>query len=64
MEHDEKAPRKRRWFSRIVGLAAIAGAGALWRQRQQQRDLDEELWGDPRDLDVPPANPEGSEKSD
>ncbi len=64
MEHDEKAPRKRRWFSRIVGLAAIAGAGALWRQRQQQRDLDEELWGDPRDLDVAPANPDSPEKSD
>jgi hypothetical protein len=54
MEHDEKTPRKRRWFGRILGVAAIAGASALWRQRQQQRDLDEELWGDPRDLDVPP----------
>ena len=65
MEHDEKAPRKRRWFSRIFGLAAIAGAGALWRQRQQQRDLDEELWGDPRDLDVAPGSSEkSSEKSD
>jgi hypothetical protein len=51
MEHEETAPRKRRWFGRILGLAAVAGAGALWRQRQQQRDLDEELWGDPRDLD-------------
>ncbi len=56
MKHDEKPPRKRRWFSRIVGLAAIAGAGALWRQRQQQRDLDEELWGDPRDLDTAPGD--------
>jgi len=54
MQHDEKAPRKRRWFGRVLGVAAIAGASALWRQRQQQRDLDEELWGDPRDLDVPP----------
>jgi hypothetical protein len=35
------------WFRRVVGLAAIVGAGALWRQRQQQRDLDEELWGKP-----------------
>ena len=54
MDHKEKAPRKRRWFGRILGLAAVAGAGALWRQRQQQRDLDEELWGDPRDLDGAP----------
>ncbi len=61
MEHDEKAPRKRRWFGRFLGVAAIAGAGALWRQRQQQRDLDEELWGDPRDLDGPPQNPEKSD---
>jgi hypothetical protein len=51
MDHEEKAPRKRRWLGRILGLAAVAGAGALWRQRQAQRDLDEELWGDPRDLD-------------
>ena len=47
----EKTPRKRRWFGRVLGLATIAGAGALWRQRQQQRDLDEELWGDPSDLE-------------
>ena len=51
MDDEQKAPRKGRWFGRLLGLAAIAGAGALWRQRQQQRDLDEELWGDPRDLD-------------
>jgi len=50
MHDEEKTPRKARWFGRILGLAAIAGAGALWRQRQQQRDLDEELWGDPNDL--------------
>ncbi len=51
---DEQEPRRRGWFGRILGLAAIVGAGALWQQRQRQRDLDEELWGDPRDLDVPP----------
>lgn len=50
---DEKEPRRRGWFGRILGLAAIVGAGALWQQRQRQRDLDEELWGDPRDLDEP-----------
>ena len=32
---------------RILGLTAIVGAGALWRRRQQQRDGDEGLWGDP-----------------
>ena len=50
---DEKEPRRRGWFGRILGLAAIVGAGALWQQRQRQRDLDEELWGDPRDLGEP-----------
>lgn len=45
MEQEEA--KRRGWFGRILGLAAIVGAGALWRQRQQQRDLDEELWGDP-----------------
>ena len=50
MEQEE--PKRRGWFGRIVGLAAIFGAGALWRQRQQQRDLDEELWGDPMDADA------------
>ena len=56
---DEKKPRRRGWFGRILGLAAIVGAGALWRQRQRQRDLDEELWGDPRDAGepAPPASP-------
>jgi hypothetical protein len=39
--------RKRGWFRRLLGLAAVVGAGAMWRQRQQQRDLDEELWGEP-----------------
>lgn len=56
---DDQEPRRRGWFGRILGLAAIGGAAALWRQRQRQRDLDEELWGDPRDLDdpQPPAAP-------
>ena len=56
---DDQEPRRRGWFGRILGLAAIGGAAALWRQRQRQRDLDEELWGDPRDLDdpQPPAPP-------
>jgi hypothetical protein len=52
-EHEAVAavePRRRgRWFVRLVGLGAIMGAGALWRQRQQQRDLDEELWGEPEE---------------
>ncbi len=48
---DQQEPRRRGWFGRLVGLAAIAGGVALWQQRQRQRDLDEELWGDPRDLD-------------
>jgi hypothetical protein len=50
MERDQEEPRRRGWFGRILGLAAIVGAGALWRQRQHQRDLDEELWGDPTDV--------------
>jgi len=57
MGDDRTEGRKGRWFGRILGLAAIAGAGALWRQRQQQRDLDEELWGDPRDLDADAGEP-------
>ena len=54
---DEKEPRRRGWFGRILGLAAIVGAGALWQQRQRQRDLDEELWGDPRDVGEPSPPP-------
>jgi hypothetical protein len=56
---DQQEPRRRGWFGRLVGLAAIAGGVALWQQRQRQRDLDEELWGDPNDLDDPrpPAAP-------
>ena len=50
MVDEQQEKRRRGWFRRVVGLAAIVGAGALWRKRQQQRDLDEELWGDPRDL--------------
>lgn len=46
---EQERPKKRSRFRRVLGLAAIVGAGALWRQRQQQRELDEELWGDPRD---------------
>lgn len=53
MERDQEETRRRGWFSRILGLAAIVGAGALWRQRQHQRDLDEELWGDPMDVPRP-----------
>jgi hypothetical protein len=44
-----EVPRKRGWFVRFLGLGAIIGAGALWKQRQQQRDLDEELWGEPEE---------------
>jgi len=51
MDDEQQEKRRRGWFGRLLGLAAIVGAGALWRQRQQQRDLDEELWGDPRDVD-------------
>jgi hypothetical protein len=47
MNEEQQAPRKRGWFGRLLGLAAVVGAGALWRQRQQQRALDEELWNDP-----------------
>ncbi len=56
---EQEEPRRRGWFGRVLGLAAIAGAGALWQQRQRQRDLDEELWGDPREVgeDAPPAPP-------
>jgi hypothetical protein len=55
MDDEQQEPRRRGWFGRILGLAAIVGAGALWRQRQQQRDLDEELWGDPLDMDEKPS---------
>ena len=51
MDDEQQGTRRRGWFGRILGLAAIVGAGALWRQRQHQRDLDEELWGDPKDFD-------------
>jgi len=47
MDDEQQGTRKRGWFGRVLGLAAIVGAGALWRQRQQQRVLDEELWSDP-----------------
>ena len=56
MDDEQQGTRRRGWFRRILGLAAIAGAGALWRQRQ--RDLDEELWGDPREFDGPPSAPQ------
>jgi len=46
---DKKEPRRRGRLGRVLGLAAVVGAGALWKRRQRQRDLDEELWGDPRD---------------
>ena len=57
---DEQETRRRGWFGRILGLAAIVGAGALWRQRQQQRDLDEELWGDPFEAPDAPSAAAGS----
>ena len=57
MDDEQQGTRRRGWFRRILGLAAIAGAGALWGQRQRQRDLDEELWGDPREFDGPPPTP-------
>jgi hypothetical protein len=46
---EQEGRRKGRWFVRFLGLGAIIGAGALWKQRQQQRDLDEELWGEPEE---------------
>lgn len=58
MDDEQQGKRRRGWFGRILGLAAIAGAGAMWRQRQRQRDLDEELWGDPREFDGPPSAPQ------
>jgi hypothetical protein len=62
---DDQEPRRRGWFGRILGLAAIAGAAALWQQRQRQRDLDEELWGDPREVgDVPPPPAAGDVGTD
>ena len=57
MDREQEEPRRRGWFGRVLGLAAIVGAGALWRQRQQQRDLDEELWGDPVDTAQPDSAP-------
>jgi hypothetical protein len=63
MDDAQQEPRRRGWFGRVVGLAAIVGAGALWRQRQRQRDLDEELWGDPREFDGSAASgSDGSEE--
>jgi hypothetical protein len=41
--------RRGRWLLRLIGLGTVIGAGALWRQRQQQRELDEELWGEPEE---------------
>ena len=58
MDDEQQGTRRRGWFGRILGLAAIAGAGAMWRQRQRQRDLDEELWGDPREFDGPSSAPQ------
>lgn len=59
MAKDGEEPRRRGWFGRIVGLAAIVGAGALWRQRQHQRDLDEDLWGEPYDAPEGPVDATG-----
>jgi len=60
MDDGQREPRRRGWFGRILGLAAIVGAGALWRQRQHRRDLDEELWGDPREFDGPSPSERGA----
>jgi len=46
---EQKGRRGGRWFVRLLGLGTIIGAGALWKQRQQQRELDEELWGEPEE---------------
>jgi hypothetical protein len=46
---EQQGRRRGRWFVRLLGLGAIVGAGTLWRQRQQQRELDEELWGEPEE---------------
>jgi len=64
MDSEQDEGRRRGWFGRLVGLAAIVGAGALWRQRQHRRDLDEELWGDPSDLParVEPVSDEGDDE--
>jgi len=35
------------FLRRLLGLLTIAGAVALWRQRQQRREADESLWGEP-----------------
>jgi hypothetical protein len=48
-EAAEESRRGGRWFVRLLGLGAIIGAGALWKQRQEQRELDEELWGEPEE---------------
>ena len=37
------------FLRRVVGLATVAGAVALWRQRQQRREDDEDLWGEPEE---------------
>jgi hypothetical protein len=37
------------FLRRVVGLATVVGAVALWRQRQQRREDDEDLWGEPEE---------------
>ena len=50
MARDEGEGRRRGGFlRRVIGLAAVAGAVALWRQRQQRREGDEDLWGEPEE---------------
>lgn len=61
---EQEQPKRRGRLGRLVGLAAIVGAGALWRQRQQQRDLDEELWGDPMDAPGTRATADAAEASE
>ena len=50
MARDEGAERRGGGFlRRVVRLATVVGAVALWRQRQQRREDDEDLWGEPEE---------------
>ncbi len=49
MARDEGEERRGGLLRRVIGLAAVVGAVALWRQRQQRRDGDEDLWGEPEE---------------
>jgi hypothetical protein len=37
------------FLRRVVGLATVVGAVTLWRQGQQRREADEDLWGEPEE---------------